>query len=175
MPVFLLMDKQVKRECISCDLQGSFSCLPFLLLILLLLRQFFVITLDFITRSELKNWPGSLIPTKCQECMTEPQKGGMLGGGGGHGERRRGTCRKEEGGMWERGVKMLLSPLCYRNSDTCKLWQWCAIGFFTHVTDIIPFLFLGSGKTYTMMGSQNQTGLIPRLCNELFDRISSVS
>ncbi|XP_022806565.1 kinesin-like protein KIF13B [Stylophora pistillata] len=30
----------------------------------------------------------------------------------------------------------------------------------------------GSGKTYTMMGSQNQTGLIPRLCNELFDRIS---
>ncbi|XP_027044941.1 kinesin-like protein KIF13B [Pocillopora damicornis] len=31
----------------------------------------------------------------------------------------------------------------------------------------------GSGKTYTMMGSQNQTGLIPRLCNELFDRISS--
>ena len=48
-------------------------------------------------------------------------------------------------------------------------------GFFTHVTDIIPSLFLGSGKTYTMMGSQNQTGLIPRLCNELFDRISSVS
>lgn len=31
----------------------------------------------------------------------------------------------------------------------------------------------GSGKTYTMMGSQNQTGLIPRLCNELFDGISS--
>lgn len=55
MPVFLLMDKQVKRECISCDLQGSFSCLPFLPLILFLLRQFFVITLDFIMRSELKN------------------------------------------------------------------------------------------------------------------------
>lgn len=32
----------------------------------------------------------------------------------------------------------------------------------------------GSGKTFTMMGShdQNQTGVIPRLCNELFDRIS---
>ena len=72
MPVFLLMDKQVKRECISCDLQGSFSCLPFLPLILFLLPQSFVITSDFITRSELKNWPGSLIPTKCQECMTEP-------------------------------------------------------------------------------------------------------
>lgn len=26
-----------------------------------------------------------------------------------------------------------------------------------------------------MMGSQNQTGLIPRLCDELFDRISKVS
>lgn len=53
---------------------------------------------------------------------------------GRHAGRRRGawgkeegTCGKEEGGMWERGVKMLLSPLCYRNSDTCKLWQWCAI------------------------------------------------
>ncbi|XP_020610321.1 kinesin-like protein KIF13B [Orbicella faveolata] len=30
----------------------------------------------------------------------------------------------------------------------------------------------GSGKTFTMMGSQNQTGLIPRLCDELFDKIS---
>lgn len=35
----------------------------------------------------------------------------------------------------------------------------------------------GSGKTFTMMGShdQNQTGLIPRLCDELFDRISKVN
>lgn len=95
MPVFLLMDKQVKRECISCDLQGSFSCLPFLLLILLLLRQFFVITLDFITRSELKNWPGSLIPTKCQECMTAIE--------GRHAGRRRGAWGKEEGDMQEGG------------------------------------------------------------------------
>ncbi|XP_044181974.1 LOW QUALITY PROTEIN: kinesin-like protein KIF13B [Acropora millepora] len=30
----------------------------------------------------------------------------------------------------------------------------------------------GSGKTFTMMGSHDQNGLIPRLCGELFDRIS---
>ncbi|KAJ7369590.1 Kinesin-like protein kif13b [Desmophyllum pertusum] len=34
------------------------------------------------------------------------------------------------------------------------------------------YLYTGSGKTFTMMGSLNQTGLIPRLCDELFDRIS---
>ena len=40
---------------------------------------------------------------------------------------------------------------------------------------IILLFFQGSGKTFTMMGSQNQTGLIPRLCDELFDKISKVS
>lgn len=30
---------------------------------------------------------------------------------------------------------------------------------------------LGSGKSYTMMGTQNNPGIIPRLCNALFDRI----
>lgn len=39
----------------------------------------------------------------------------------------------------------------------------------------MPFLCLcvvcsGSGKSYTMMGSQDQPGLIPRLCSALFDR-----
>lgn len=33
----------------------------------------------------------------------------------------------------------------------------------------------GSGKSYTMMGTPSQTGIIPRLCNELFDRIAGVS
>lgn len=28
----------------------------------------------------------------------------------------------------------------------------------------------GSGKSYTMMGSADQPGLIPRLCSTLFDR-----
>lgn len=28
----------------------------------------------------------------------------------------------------------------------------------------------GSGKSYTMMGSADQPGLIPRLCSSLFDR-----
>ena len=30
----------------------------------------------------------------------------------------------------------------------------------------------GAGKSYTMMGSRTDPGLIPRLCNELFARIS---
>ena len=41
----------------------------------------------------------------------------------------------------------------------------------------LAFLFFfhpGSGKTYTMMGSTNQKGIIPRLCDELFDKISKV-
>jgi kinesin family protein 13 len=32
----------------------------------------------------------------------------------------------------------------------------------------------GSGKSYTMMGSSGQKGLIPRLCDTLFDRIQKV-
>ena len=34
------------------------------------------------------------------------------------------------------------------------------------------YLFLGSGKSYTMMGSQDNKGIIPRLCDSLFDRIA---
>ena len=30
----------------------------------------------------------------------------------------------------------------------------------------------GSGKTYTMMGPPNDPGLIPRICNEMFARIT---
>lgn len=32
----------------------------------------------------------------------------------------------------------------------------------------------GSGKTYTMIGTKEQPGVIPRMCEELFDRISSM-
>jgi len=31
--------------------------------------------------------------------------------------------------------------------------------------------FLGSGKSYTMMGAPNQKGLIPRICDSLFEQI----
>ena len=31
--------------------------------------------------------------------------------------------------------------------------------------------YVGSGKSYTMMGSSDNPGIIPRLCNALFDRI----
>ena len=33
----------------------------------------------------------------------------------------------------------------------------------------------GSGKSYTMMGAQGQAGIIPRLCNNLFERIETMS
>ena len=33
----------------------------------------------------------------------------------------------------------------------------------------------GSGKSYTMMGSRDQAGIIPRLCNNLFERIEQIS
>lgn len=31
---------------------------------------------------------------------------------------------------------------------------------------------LGSGKSYTMMGTQDKKGIIPRLCDSLFDLIA---
>jgi kinesin family protein 13 len=32
--------------------------------------------------------------------------------------------------------------------------------------------FSGSGKSYTMMGTMEEKGIIPRLCDALFDRIA---
>lgn len=32
--------------------------------------------------------------------------------------------------------------------------------------------FSGSGKSYTMMGAQDNKGIIPRLCDSLFDLIA---
>lgn len=37
---------------------------------------------------------------------------------------------------------------------------------------VIPFNVTGSGKSYTMMGSIENQGIIPRLCDALFDRIA---
>lgn len=34
----------------------------------------------------------------------------------------------------------------------------------------MSLLYSGSGKSYTMMGSGDQPGLIPRLCSALFER-----
>ena len=33
--------------------------------------------------------------------------------------------------------------------------------------------FSGSGKSYTMMGTQDNKGIIPRLCDTLFDQIAA--
>lgn len=33
------------------------------------------------------------------------------------------------------------------------------------------FSFIGSGKTFTMMGSPDSPGLIPRICKEMFNRM----
>jgi hypothetical protein len=32
----------------------------------------------------------------------------------------------------------------------------------------------GSGKSYTMMGTQDDKGVIPRICQALFDRVDAV-
>lgn len=32
----------------------------------------------------------------------------------------------------------------------------------------------GSGKSYTMMGTMEEKGIIPRLCDALFDRIAKL-
>lgn len=34
------------------------------------------------------------------------------------------------------------------------------------------YLMSGSGKSYTMMGNVDNKGIIPRLCDALFDRIA---
>ena len=46
-------------------------------------------------------------------------------------------------------------------------------GALTQVSCFIPsgWFFLGSGKSYTMMGTNDQPGVIPRLCRNLFHRI----
>lgn len=33
----------------------------------------------------------------------------------------------------------------------------------------------GSGKSYTMMGSATEKGLIPRLCDSIFERIQNLT
>jgi Kinesin-like protein len=38
--------------------------------------------------------------------------------------------------------------------------------------DLTRLFVTGSGKSYTMMGSQDGKGIIPRLCDSLFDQIA---
>lgn len=38
--------------------------------------------------------------------------------------------------------------------------------------DLTKLFVTGSGKSYTMMGSQDSKGIIPRLCDLLFDQIA---
>lgn len=37
----------------------------------------------------------------------------------------------------------------------------------------MAFFHIGSGKSFTMMGSEDNKGLIPRLCDALFERINA--
>jgi hypothetical protein len=39
----------------------------------------------------------------------------------------------------------------------------------------VPVLHAGSGKTYTMMGTPEDPGIIPRLCGDLFDHVREMS
>ena len=36
---------------------------------------------------------------------------------------------------------------------------------------MVTYIYLGSGKSYSMMGSSSDPGIIPRLCQNLFERI----
>jgi hypothetical protein len=38
--------------------------------------------------------------------------------------------------------------------------------------DLTRLFVTGSGKSFTMMGSQDNKGIIPRLCDSLFDQIA---
>jgi kinesin family protein 13 len=40
---------------------------------------------------------------------------------------------------------------------------------------ILAYGQTGSGKSYTMMGSSSEPGLIPRLCDRIFSRITQES
>lgn len=42
----------------------------------------------------------------------------------------------------------------------------------TGLLDFVMQFVTGSGKSYTMMGSQDNKGIIPRLCDSLFDLIA---
>ncbi len=71
------------------------------------------------------------------------------------------------GGQYNQGI---IPRLCKKNCwirDYPK--NWC------HKIKIIKYfnfhVFPGSGKSYTMMGGQDNQGIIPRLCNKLFDQI----
>ena len=39
------------------------------------------------------------------------------------------------------------------------------------LANCIPYVSLGSGKSFSMMGNGDQPGLIPRLCGALFERV----
>ena len=51
--------------------------------------------------------------------------------------------------------------------------QWkegCVFKLLMETVITMISTFLGSGKSYTMMGTADQPGLIPRLCSGLFER-----
>lgn len=41
---------------------------------------------------------------------------------------------------------------------------------FNYLKNIFFLFYAGSGKSYTMMGTADEPGLIPRLCSSLFER-----
>lgn len=52
----------------------------------------------------------------------------------------------------------------------------CVFEILSVVCSSFFFLFsflLGSGKSYTMMGTADEKGIIPRLCDALFEKIAT--
>lgn len=75
------------------------------------------------------------------------------------------------------------SPKCFENNPlnvpSCVITPSVGMDFHSMLWNFHGFISnhriaccLGSGKSYTMMGSQDQKGIIPRLCDSLFDLIA---
>lgn len=57
----------------------------------------------------------------------------------------------------------------------CVSFRFSSSLFSLDMTLLLDFMMLyvtGSGKSYSMMGSQDNKGIIPRLCDSLFDLIA---
>lgn len=73
--------------------------------------------------------------------------------------------------LWNQGrqLKNLQKEKVYRDLGD----EMTAHAFNGYNVCIFAYGQTGSGKSYTMMGTRSDPGLIPKLCNELFTRITS--
>lgn len=63
-------------------------------------------------------------------------------------------------------------PSCVMKSSVGMDFHSMLWNFHSFISNHRFACCLGSGKSYTMMGSQDHKGIIPRLCDSLFDLIA---